>query len=181
MNKKVVIAIVIIVVVIIIGVVGFLIYKSNKKKKDALAQQQMMILQQQLAQNPNMPPTQKAGILGQIANLAAMISASKQNGLPSGPLPGLGGGGYTPPVPVVDAGGYTPIEPAGFPLKNGSDTSKAPVGFKFVQNIQSAMNLKCGKKLIVDGKFGPLTQSAATQCIGYPTISWKQYQDYVTV
>ena len=179
MNKKVVIAIVIIVIVIIIGVVGYLIYSSNKKKKDLQSQQQMAILQQQMNQNPNMPSDQKMNILGQIAALAAQIAATKQAA--GG---GVGTPPYVPPVagtPVVDAAPPITVDPPGFPLRVGSNTSTAPVGKKYVQNIQGAMNLKCGKKLVTDGKFGPLTQAAAAQCIGSPIVSWQQYQDYVTI
>ena len=181
MNKKVVIAIIIIVVVIIIGVVGFLIYRSNKRKKEEAAAQ-MLILQQQLAQNPNMPPTQKAGILEQIANLAAMVAAAKaqgQGGTGTPPyIPGMGMPPYAPANPPAN----TPVPPAGFPLKTGSNTKNAPSGKNYVQNLQGALNAKCGKNLVMDGVYGPLTQTAVTQCLGgVQSVSWDKYREYLTV
>lgn len=177
MKKGAVIAIVIIVLVIIIGVVGYLIYKSNQKKQADAAQRQADILQAQLAQNPNMPPQQRASILEQLANLAGAIAAAKAGSGQGGTPPPYVPPGYVPP-PTGDAG--SPVAPYGFPLRNGSNTKNAPAGKKYVQQLQSAINAKCGKKLVPDGVFGPLTQSAATQCIGSSTVSWDQYQSYLT-
>lgn len=157
MSKKAIIAIVIIAIVIIIGVVGFLIYRNNKKKKDLAAQQQMAILQQQL--QGNVPPAQRASLLSQIADIAAQIQ----------------GGGTPPFVPAnTGSGSVSTTTPNGFPLRKGSDTSKAPINY--VQGVQIGINAKCGKKLVSDGKFGPLTESAAISCLGTPTVSWQQYQ-----
>ena len=168
MKKNTIIILVIVFVIIIIAVVAFLIYRNNRKKKEQEAQQQMAILQQQLAQNPEMPAQEKGNLLGQIANLAAIIGqirgGTKDN---SGPLPGLGGAGWNP-------------EPSGFPLKKGSVNS-------YVTTLQKAINTKCSSKmksmgmlpLTTDGKFGPLTEKAAAACVGANTVSWQKYQEYI--
>lgn len=172
MNKKVIIAIVIVFVVIVIGVVGFLIYRNNRRKKEQEAQQQMAILQQQLATNPNMPAEQKGNLLGQIANLAAVLaqikSGAADKGTPDGPLPGLGGAGWNP-------------EPSGFPLVKGNSGT-------YVKNLQMAINAKCGNKLksigmlplTTDGKFGPLTEKGAAACLGTTSVNWQQYKGLTT-
>ena len=160
MGKRGIIVIVIVAIVIIIGVVGFLVYRNNKKKKE-LAAQQMAILQQQLQQG-NVPPAQKADLLSQIADLAAQIQ-----------------GGGTPPFVPANTGNVNTGSPNGFPSRKGSDTSKAPINY--VQGVQIGINAKCGKKLVSDGKFGPLTEAAAISCLGTPTVSWQQYQQLAGV
>ena len=166
-RKSIIILVVIVVVLIIIAVVAFLIYKNSSAKREREAQQQMAILQQQLAQNPEMPQAQKSDLLGQIANLAAIVSQFKSDKSKSGPLPGLGGSGWNP-------------EPSGFPLKKGSKNN-------YVTTLQKAINTKCGSKmksmgmlpLTTDGNFGPLTEKAAGTCVGSNTVSWQQYQAYI--
>ena len=171
MSRKSIIVIVIIAVVIIIGIVGFLIYKKNKDKaenKDKAAQQaaaeQAAMLQAQLNANPNMPAQQKAGIIEQLAALALQIQAAK-------------GGTATPPIaspnPLPGLGGGIWVNSASFPLRSGSNNS-------YVANLQLALNKKCGKNLVADGKFGPLTQSAVQSCIGGTTISTDQYKTYIS-
>jgi peptidoglycan hydrolase-like protein with peptidoglycan-binding domain len=168
MSRKSIIIIVIIAVVIIVGVLGFFIYKKNKDKKTILAQDaanKANLLQAQLNANPNMPPQQKAGILEQLAALALQIQAARDGSTATppiaspNPLPGLGGGIW--------------VNPASFPLMSGSNNS-------YVANLQLALNKKCGKNLVADGKFGPLTQSAVQSCIGGTTISTDQYKAYTT-
>lgn len=168
MSRKSIIVIVIIAVIIIIGIVGFFIYKKNKDKQQAAADQaanQAAILQAQLNANPNMPPQQKAGIIEQLAALALQIQAARSGGTATppiaspNPLPGLGGGIW--------------VNSASFPLRSGSNNS-------YVANLQLALNKKCGKNLVADGKFGPLTQSAVQSCIGGTTISTDQYKTYIS-
>ena len=167
MSRKAIIILVIVVIVIIIGVVGFLIYKKNKDTKDAEAANQLAMLQAQLNQNPNMPTQAKAGIVDQIAMLMAQIQAARSGQqstqYPQG-FPGLGGP-WTPNA----SGPGTPVAPYGFPLKNGSNNN-------YVKNLQVALNNKCGLRLVTDGKFGPLTASAAQSCIGNPIVSWELYR-----
>jgi peptidoglycan hydrolase-like protein with peptidoglycan-binding domain len=169
-TKKIIIAIVIIFIVIIIGVVGYLIYKSNKKKKDDLASQQMAILQQQL-ESGNVPPQQKAGLLAQIAALAAQIKNANQDISTPPYVSGI----YAPPAGSASSSiPDTTPSPAGFPLKKGSNTSKAPINY--VKSLQAAINVKCNQKLVTDGVFGPKTESAVISCLGTPTVSFQQYQ-----
>lgn len=185
MNRKAVIATVIILIVIIIAVVIYLIYRSNKKNKDLQLQQQADILQQQL-NNPALPPTQRQGILAQLAILAAQIAAAKQakaSGTPTTWTPPI----YDPTANIPDwtppwtppgtpvnnpAPTWTPVgTPSGFPLRKGSSGG-------YVKTLQQQLNSRCGKGLVTDGKFGPLTESAAIACIGTSTVSWAQFKQY---
>ena len=185
MNRKAVIATVIILIVIIIAVVIYLIYRSNKKNKDLQLQQQADILQQQL-NNPALPPAQKQGILAQLAILAAQIAAAKQAKASGTPPPAWPSPTYdptatipdwtppwTPPgTPVNPAPTWTPVgTPSGFPLRKGSSGG-------YVKTLQQQLNSRCGKSLVTDGKFGPLTENAAIACIGTPTVSWVQFKQY---
>lgn len=173
MSRKAIIVTVIVFVVIVIAVVAFLIYRNNKKKQALEAQRQMDILQQQLNMNPNMPTSQKGDILAQIAALAAAVAEARGagqqqgGGVPSGPLPGLGGAGW----PISGNA------PTGFPLAKGSSSN-------YVKTLQMAINAKCGDKLkaigmlplTTDGKFGPLTEKGAAACLGSTNVSWPQFQ-----
>jgi hypothetical protein len=42
--------------------------------------------------------------------------------------------------------------------------------------LQNAINAKCSKNLVPDGKFGPLTKAAAQSCLGSSVVSWDTYK-----
>ena len=182
MSRKAIIAIVIIVIVIIIGVVGFLIYKKNKDNKAAEAAKAAAILQAQLNANPNMGSNQRQDIMSRIADL---IQQAQGGGIGTPPYVPQGGyqGPYALPLPPTGyvgpapSGPGTPVAPYGFPLRSGSNTSTSQPNY--VAMLQSAINAKCGKNLVPDGKFGPLTASAAQSCVGTPTVAWEQYRGLV--
>jgi hypothetical protein len=173
-RKKIIIGVLIVVVIIII-IVSALIYSNNKKRKEQEAQQQMFLLQQQLNQ-PNLPTSQKQGIINQIANLASVLQGLNIN-IPKAnsntPVTTSGQGQVYGPSPAPTSTTATNVPaPAGFPLKVNSSGP-------YVTAAQKAINAKCGSSLATDGKFGPKTESGALSCIGTKTISWTQYQSLI--
>ena len=167
MKKGVVITIIIIFAVIIISVVAYLIYKNSEKKKMADAQNQLLVLQAQLA-NPATTIPEKANIITQIGNLAALLQNSGVN-LNLKPNLNLNTNTNTntntnPPA----------IQPPGFPVKKA-------LGFNILaQNLQKGLNLKCGSKLVPDGKFGSLTESALMKCYSVNQADFALYNQIIS-
>lgn len=166
MNKKVIISIIVVVILIIL-IVAFMIYKNSQAAKEQEAQRQYMLIQQQLSQ-PNIPVNQKQVLLGQLANLAAVLASKAKPGSSTPPPVNTS---TSAPINQTVSAPNTPA-PASFPLKNGSTGP-------FVQEAQKAINAKCGYSLVTDGKFGPKSESAALSCLGAKTISWPMYQNLI--
>ena len=168
MKKGVVITIIVIFAVIIISVVAYLIYKSSQKKQLADAQNQLAALQAQLA-NPATTIPEKANIITQIAELAALLQSS---GVNLNLNPNSNTNTNTNTIPVV--------QPPGFPVKKAT-------GFnQLAQNLQKGLNSKCGSKLATDkngnpdGKFGALTEAALMKCYGVKEADFALYNQIIS-
>jgi|694.fasta_scaffold79591_3 Na+-transporting NADH:ubiquinone oxidoreductase subunit NqrC len=162
MKKGVVITIIVIFAVIIISVVAYLIYKSSQKKNLADAQSQLLLLQAQLA-SPATTIPEKANIITQIAELAALLQSSGVN-LNLNPNSNTNTNTTSPAV-----------QPPGFPIKKAT-------GFNILaQNLQKGLNSKCNSKLATDkngnpdGKFGSLTEAALMKCYGVKEADFALY------
>lgn len=170
MKRGAVIAIIIVFAVIIISLVAYLIYRSSKKKSSQQlidTQNQLAALQAQL-NNPATPPQEKQNLISQIGNLAQVLQSSgiNINNLFTKNQGGVAGGGSS-------AGGGATSQPAGFPLKKGSNSPS-------VANLQKGLNSKCGAKLVADGKFGPLTESALSKCYNVTQADFALYNQIVS-
>jgi type II secretory pathway pseudopilin PulG len=157
-RKTLIIIIVIVLFVIIVSIASFLIYKNNKKKKEKQKQElaaQMLLLQQQANSNST-PPAQKADLLAQLAALAEQIKSINETG------------------EVMPNQQQTQQQaPAGFPLAKGSKN-------QFVVNLQKGLNAKCNSKLVPDGAFGNLTESALKKCFSNSQADFALYNTIIS-